>query len=94
MAMHELATNAVKHGAWSNDHGIATVDWSINDDLLHLEWRERGGPEVTAPARRGFGSRLIERGLAGELGGKVSLHFDAEGVRCVIDAPMAVVVGE
>jgi two-component sensor histidine kinase len=94
MAMHELATNAVKHGAWSNDHGIVTVDWSINDDLLHLEWRERGGPEVTAPARRGFGSRLIERGLAGELGGKVSLHFDAEGVRCVIDAPMAVVVGE
>jgi len=94
MAMHELATNAVKHGGWSNDHGIVTVDWSVNDDLLHLEWRERGGPEVTAPARRGFGSRLIERGLAGELGGKVSLHFDAEGVRCVIDAPMAVVVGE
>jgi two-component sensor histidine kinase len=93
MAMHELSTNAVKHGAWSNDQGMVTIDWSIDGDLLHIEWRESQGPKVTTPTRRGFGSRLIERGLAGELGGRVALHFDAEGVRCSIDAPIAVVVG-
>jgi two-component sensor histidine kinase len=94
MAMHELSTNAVKHGAWSDDQGIVAIDWSVTDEFLHLEWRERGGPEVAPPTQRGFGSRLIERGLAGELGGKVSLHFDPEGVRCLIDAPITIVVEE
>jgi PAS domain S-box-containing protein len=94
MAMHELATNAVKHGAWSKDHGSVVIDWAVDDALLHLEWRERDGPKVTPPTRRGFGSRLIERGLAGELGGKVSLLFDEDGVRCLIEAPVTVVVGE
>lgn len=92
MAMHELSTNAVKHGAWSSDRGTVTIAWSITDAFLHLEWREQGGPDVTPPTQRGFGSRLIERGLAGELGGKVSLHFDREGVRCLIDAPVTIVV--
>lgn len=94
MAMHELSTNAVKYGAWSNDHGTVTVDWHINEDNIHIEWREENGPEVEPPARRSFGSRLIERGLAGELGGKVSLHFAREGLRCLIDAPITIVVRE
>ncbi|MBW4022621.1 MAG: PAS domain-containing protein [Proteobacteria bacterium] len=94
MAMHELATNALKHGAWSNDLGAVAIEWSTDQGLLHIEWRECGGPAVTPPARRGFGSRLIETGLASEFGGRVALQFDPGGVRCLIDAPVAVVVGE
>lgn len=92
MAMHELATNAVKHGAWSKDHGLVRVDWAIEATGLRIEWREEGGPAVVPPTRRSFGSRMIERGLAGELGGTVSLHFDPAGVRCVIEAPLSLVV--
>jgi PAS domain S-box-containing protein len=92
MAMHELATNAVKYGALSNDKGRVDVSWSLQvkggEQRLHLEWRESGGPPVTAPTRRGFGSRLVERGLAGELGGTVQLNFEPTGVVCVIEAPM------
>lgn len=88
MAMHELATNAVTHGAWSNDQGTVTVSWAVTNAILAMEWREQGGPEVTLPRHRGFGSRLIERGLAGELGGSVALHFDPGGIRCVIHAPV------
>lgn len=93
MAMHELATNAVKYGALSNDNGRIAVTWSVDGvgagkARLHLEWRESGGPPVTSPARRGFGSRLIERGLAGELGGTAQLNFEPAGLVCVIDAPL------
>jgi two-component sensor histidine kinase/PAS domain-containing protein len=94
LAMHELSTNAVKYGAWSNERGQVTIDWSVTDGNLHIEWREREGPKVTPPTQRSFGSRLIEKGLAGELGGSVSLHFDPGGVRCVIDAPMTFMAGE
>ena len=92
MAMHELATNAVKYGALSNDKGRVDVSWSLQvkggRQRLHLEWRESGGPPVSKPGRRGFGSRLVERGLAGELGGSVQLNFEPTGVVCVIEAPM------
>jgi two-component sensor histidine kinase len=92
MAMHELATNAVKYGALANDKGRVDVAWSLQvkggRQRLHLEWRESGGPPVTAPTRRGFGSRLVERGLAGELGGSVQLKFEPTGVVCVIEALM------
>ena len=70
--MHELATNAVKHGAWSSVEGQVAIDWSSDqgDDggrRFRFSWRERGGPAVLPPKRRGFGSRLIEQGLANEL---------------------------
>ena len=94
LAMHELSTNAVKYGAWSNDHGQVRIDWSVDDGVLHIEWHEEGGPPVHVPERRGFGSRLIERGLAAELGGTVTLRFEPAGVRCVIDAPMTFAAGE
>jgi PAS domain S-box-containing protein len=92
LAMHELSTNAVKYGAWSNDDGVVDIGWTIEtgdgaDRQLRIEWRERGGPQVIVPMRRGFGSRLIERGLAGEMGAEVTLLFDPSGVRCVIVAP-------
>jgi PAS domain S-box-containing protein len=91
LAIHELSTNAVKYGAWSGEEGLVSIDWRVEQGRLHMRWRETGGPAVAPPTRRGFGSRLIERGLAGELGGRVSLQFEAEGVRCVIDAPMTFV---
>ena len=92
MAFHELATNAVKYGAWANESGRVLVEWQINssqqDPRLQLAWREEGGPPVTAPSRRGFGSRMIERALAAELDGSVRLLFDAAGLRCEINAPL------
>jgi len=92
MALHELCTNAVKYGALSNESGSVTVRWSIDGSdgqrRLRLEWIETGGPPVSPPSRRGFGSRMIERGLASELGGTVALEFRPEGVRCLVDAPL------
>ena len=99
MAMHELATNATKYGAWTNEAGKVTVAWSRyspekGGDRLHLEWRESGGPRVATPKRRGFGSRLIERGLAAELGGEVKMNFEPSGLVCVVDAPLTVYADE
>lgn len=88
MAIHELATNALKYGSLSTDRGEVLVGWSADADRLRLSWKESGGPSVVTPARRGFGSRMIERGLAAELGGKVTIHFDPDGVRCEVDAPL------
>jgi two-component sensor histidine kinase len=94
LAMHELSTNAVKHGAWSNDKGRVEITWTVEADgpnqrRLQIVWRERDGPPVVAPSQRGFGSRLIELGLAGEMKAGVSLEFDPCGVRCTIIAPLA-----
>lgn len=90
LAAHELATNAVKYGAWSNAAGVVTVRWTahrLDKGLrLSLEWVERGGPTVSPPTRRGFGSRLIERGLSAELNGEVRLAFEPEGLVCRIEA--------
>lgn len=88
MALHELATNAAKYGALSTDGGTVAVVWSADPTQgLCFCWKERGGPVPAAPARQGFGTRLIEQGLAGELGGEARLLFEADGVFCRIDAP-------
>ncbi len=65
------------------------IAWSSSGGRLNLIWREAGGPEVVEPRRRGFGTRMIERGLAAEFGGKVSIHFLPEGVLCSVDAPLS-----
>jgi len=88
LALHELSTNAVKYGALSNETGRVSIVWTADKDLLRLEWKESGGPEVRAPERRGFGSRLVEKGLTADLGGTAVLHFDCDGVRCVIEASL------
>ncbi len=88
MAVHELVTNAVKYGSFSNEHGRVLIKWRVDEGRLKLAWREEGGPPVVAPERRGFGSRMIERGLAAELGGAVRIDFRPEGVVCTVDAPM------
>jgi PAS domain S-box-containing protein len=91
MALHELCTNAGKYGALSTDAGRVAITWSITAQApprLALRWEERGGPPVAPPERRGFGTRLIEGGLAYELDGNVRLDFSPEGVVCDIDAPL------
>ncbi|MBY8828563.1 PAS domain-containing protein [Hephaestia mangrovi] len=88
MALHELGTNAMKYGALSNDSGTVAIRWSTDDERLRLEWRETGGPSVSPPSRRGFGSRMIERGLAAELSGTVTIDFAPAGLICTVDAPL------
>ena len=89
MAFHELAGNAAKYGALSNSAGRVSLAWQRRpEDRLRLVWRERDGPRVHRPRRRGFGSRLIERGLANDLGGTVRLDYDPRGVVCVIEMPI------
>ena len=92
MALHELATNAAKHGALSVPGGSIELGWRVRTkggaSELAMTWRERGGPPVTAPAERGFGLTLLERGLAYELGGVARVGFDAEGVTWEMTAPL------
>lgn len=84
LVLHELATNAVKHGALSSGEGRVAVCWRRRSDgSLQLEWREHGGPAVGAPTRRGFGSQLIERALSGD-GTQVRVAFHPEGMFCRI----------
>jgi PAS domain S-box-containing protein len=88
MALQELATNAVKYGALSNETGQVRIAWRDGDDRLHLTWTEQGGPAVTPPSRRGFGTRLIERSLASDLDGEVRITFEPTGLVCTVDAPL------
>lgn len=96
IAFNELATNAVKYGAFSNEAGSISIKWTIetkpNERWLCLHWRESGGPVVTLPQRRGFGSRVIEQGLAHELAGKIKLDFQPGGIVCTIDVPAPLVM--
>jgi PAS domain S-box-containing protein len=93
LAFHELATNAARFGALSDPNGRVAVEWSVGrteaGGVVNLIWRESGGPDVPPPTRRGFGSRLIERGAARELGGRVRLEFEPEGVACVFQLPLS-----
>lgn len=92
IAFHELATNAVKYGAFSNDVGTIRVTWHTETrqggERLILTWRERDGPVVVPPTRKGFGSQVIQRGLGHELKGKARLDYFAEGLVCTIDLPV------
>lgn len=88
LALHELATNAAKYGALSTDSGKVEVIWAVNDDALTMVWREHEGPVVTKPERSGFGTRLLERAVARDLGGTVKIDFCPPGVVCIITAPL------
>jgi len=88
MAMHELASNAVKYGALSNETGRIHLVWRCAGHHLHVVWTEQGGPPVREPDHKGFGSRLLERGLTSELRGDVRLDYPAEGVVCTMEFPM------
>ena len=94
LILHELATNAVKHGAFSAPGGRVRVGWEVEEEAdggrrLRLRWEERGGPRVAPPTSRGFGTRFIEFAAARELGGKAELIFSPEGLK----AEIAVLLG-
>jgi len=84
MIVHEIATNAAKYGSLSNDSGTVALDWEVVTEngkrKLRLIWAEAGGPHVTAPVQRGFGSRLIERSARDQLGGEATVDFLPRGV--------------
>jgi two-component sensor histidine kinase len=91
MAFNELATNAAKYGALSNETGQVNVSWSIaqgsDPSYLRVKWEEIGGPGVKPPQRKGFGSRLI-RGLSADEAGKVEMDFAPTGLICTFDLPL------
>lgn len=87
LALHELATNATKFGALSNETGKVNLEWSAElgkDGTFRLQWLESGGPDVTPPARAGFGSRLLQTALAAELGGEVELNYWPTGFELTV----------
>jgi two-component sensor histidine kinase len=77
----------VKYGALSRDGGRVSLSWSEDVDGFELSWVESGGPPVREPTREGFGTRMIKRVFAVELGGVAELEFAANGLRCVVRAP-------
>lgn len=92
MALHELATNAVKYGALSNKSGSVTIAWAIEGQeapIFRFHWSEMDGPPVTPPSRRGFGSRLIENTVGIELNGEAVIDYRPEGVKYEIIAPLS-----
>jgi two-component sensor histidine kinase len=100
LALHELATNAVKYGALSQAAGGLDVVWRIENEgkerWVVLEWKERGIslPGGVRPTRKGYGSQLIERALPYQLGARTELQFRSDGVRCAISVPLKADEGE
>lgn len=88
MVFHELATNSLKYGALSGGSGQVSVRWTNRPSSgFAMQWEEVGGPPTKAPKRRGFGTRLIEKSMAAELGASVTMNFDSAGFSCVIEGP-------
>lgn len=99
MALHELATNAVKYGALGSDGGGVRIRWRLGEDavgrrVLHLDWIEHGGPPVRRPKRKGFGTRLIERSLDPTCNGAVQIHYAESGLVCQVAMPLHDADGE
>lgn len=93
LALHELATNALKYGALSLPTGRVEVAWRLDESAepaeLAFEWRERGGPQVTPPPRKGFGTELLERTLAFEFKGQTMMAYNPVGLQCTITIPLS-----
>lgn len=91
MVLNELCTNAVKYGALSNPTGRVEITALVDDARrqFRLKWAEIGGPPVRPPSHRSFGSRLIERSFVSQLQGRANLAFEAPGVVCILEVPLA-----
>lgn len=89
MAIHELATNASKHGALANDTGSVTIEWQSSGGEFSMSWIERGGPPVAAPARRGFGSSVISMMVETSVNGKVELKYEPTGLTWLLNCNAA-----
>jgi PAS domain S-box-containing protein len=99
MAFHELTTNAAKYGALSAPAGRIEISWQVTTQgnhppRLQIDWVEQGGPAVMEPSQRGFGSRLIEGSIAGELHGGARMTFAPDGLRCEIVVPLDTATAE
>ncbi|UHD47407.1 hypothetical protein LUX29_09650 [Aureimonas altamirensis] len=93
LAIHELATNAAKYGALSNEAGVVAMSWGMLDGKFRFDWIETGGPTVVAPESRGFGSKLIERIVASYFEGEGHISFDPIGIHFKLTgAPEAALV--
>ncbi|MGV3652437.1 MAG: PAS domain S-box protein [Devosia sp.] len=92
MALHELATNAVKYGALSGDRGRVRIEWTLEDESFSLSWSEIGGPPVSRPEQTGFGSRMIEKALAASVDGRAQIDYRPDGVVFQVDARLSSVV--
>jgi PAS domain S-box-containing protein len=92
LGLHELATNAAKHGALSTLQGRLSVTWRVEangaEKRLRIEWTERGGPATRQPTRQGFGSRLLDRVLGPQINGSTRISFEPEGLVATIEAPL------
>ncbi|NHK27677.1 hypothetical protein FF098_007170 [Parvularcula flava] len=90
MALHELATNAMKFGALSNDVGTISIVWALKDEgkAFELQWQEQGGPPISEPDYQGFGMTMVRKALANELQGDVVVTFSPAGLGCVVTAPL------
>jgi two-component sensor histidine kinase len=92
LVLHELGTNAAKFGALSNHEGHVRISWCKQEDQgkasVRLRWEERGGPQITPPTEKGFGSRLIEQASTFQLEGSVELDYATEGLTCCIEFPL------
>jgi two-component sensor histidine kinase len=82
-----LATNAAKYGALSTNPGRVELTWRTEPGKLELIWGESGGPEITPPNRRGYGSRAIVAGIERQLGGLVNFDWQPDGLRCSLSVP-------
>ena len=92
LALHELATNSVKHGAWSAPAGVVTVSWLLERNesetpRLRLRWQERGGPASTPPTRKGFGHMVIDTMIAQKLDAVVDMAFEPQGLCWTVTIP-------
>lgn len=98
LALHELTTNAIKYGALSNERGSVEIAWSTDAEAqppqFHLTWREIGGPVVAPPTRAGFGSRMIERALAGYFRGTAKIAYPPGGAVFTLQAPLEALTAE
>jgi PAS domain S-box-containing protein len=85
MALHELATNAVKYGALSTETGCVSIKWTVEGERFQFVWHETNGPRVAAPKRRGFGARMIERALSATVQGEAKIEYLSEGLLFTLD---------
>jgi len=82
LALHELATNAAKHGALSSFKGKVSLTWQLQSDILTLHWVENGGPPITTPSARSFGLKVIKASIEQQLSGKATFDWNPKGLRC------------
>jgi PAS domain S-box-containing protein len=87
LALHELATNAAKHGSLSSITGKVSITWQSRPDFLALQWIESGGPRITAPSARSFGLKVIRASIEEQLRGKAIFEWDHDGMRCTLSIP-------